>query len=144
MTKRIFIRFIKVLALGLLMLMFAAGGYYIAQKIMPTQKSEGAYDFSPENRQKYDEEFSPDLPAGVTGTYSPEENIVLDTNDYLVISNGKLINLFILDKEGNLIFDRILDIDPASLQEDDQILLNEGIILDTKAELLSLIEDYSS
>lgn len=144
MTKRIFIRFIKVLVLGLLMLMFATGGYYIAQKITPSQRSEGAYDFSPENRQKYDENSSPDLPAGVMGTYSPDENLVLDTNDYLVISNGNLINLFILDKEGNLIFDRILDIDPASLQKDDQKLLNEGIVLDTKAELLSLIEDYSS
>ena len=145
MTKRIFIRFIKVLVLGILMLMFATGGYYIAQKMAPSQKSEGAYDFSPENTQKYDEEtVVPNLPAGVTGTYSAEENLVSDTNDYVVMCNGNLINLYILNKEGDLIFDRILDIDPNSLQPDDQKLLKEGIVLDTKAELLSLIEDYSS
>jgi len=144
MTKRIFIRFIKVLTVGLLMLMCATGGYYIAQKLTHSEESKTVHDTSSDKEHTEEERYFPNLPASITGTYSVEEDIAMDTNDYLVIRNGNLVNLYILNKEGDLIFDRILDIAPDSLTPDDFKLLTEGIILDTKAELLSLIEDYSS
>lgn len=142
MSKRIWIRFIKVLALGILMLMLAAGGYYAAKKITG-ENNKNLSDIA-EKGEVFEAETPSDLPVGITGTYSPEESTVIDTNDYLVACRGNLVSLFIINADGEEIFEKILDISPDSLQESDRALLNEGIILDTKAELLSLIEDYSS
>ena len=143
MSKRIFIRFIKILSLGIFMLMLASMGYFFAKKISSPQNGENV-QISPDTASHDKNPVFPNLPAGVTGMYSQEENIIYDTNDYLVACQGNLVSLYIINKEGEQIFERILDIEPASLKEEDRTLLEEGIILDTKAELLSLIEDYSS
>ncbi len=143
MSKRIFIRFIKILALGIFMLMLASMGYFFAKKIASPKNGENA-QISPGVVSHETNPVFPNLPAGVTGMYSQEENIVYDTNDYLVTCQGNLVSLYTINKEGEKIFEKVLDIEPAALKEEDRAQLEEGIILGTKAELLSLIEDYSS
>lgn len=128
---------------GVLVAMYlcASAGYLFVRKKAPSQVSESANDI--QNSQKNNKPF-PNLPVGISGTYSEEENLVTDHNDYLVVSEGNLVNLYIIDKDDNKIFERVLNIDPRELREEDRQLLKNGIILGTREALLSLIEDYSS
>ena len=130
---------------GVLLAMYlcASAGYHFVRKKAPSQISESANDI--QDSQKSNKPF-PNLPVGVTGIYplEEEENPATDLNDYLVISEGSLVNLYIINKDGTKIFDTILDIDPHELREEDRQLLKNGIILGTREALLSLIEDYSS
>lgn len=138
----IFVRWsIGILSVLLLMYICAAASYRYVRKNAPSQVSESAHDI--QDSQKSNKPF-PNLPVGISGTYSEEENLIPDYNDYLVISEGSLVNLYIIDKDGNEIFEKVLDIDPAALREEDRQLLASGIILGTREALLSLIEDYSS
>ena len=99
MSKRIFIRFIKILALGIFMLMLASMGYFFAKKIASPKNGENA-QISPGVVSHETNPVFPNLPAGVTGMYSQEENIVYDTNDYLVTCQGNLVSLYTINKEG--------------------------------------------
>ncbi len=128
---------------GVLLAMYlcANAGYHFVRKNAPSQVSESAHDI--QDSQKSNKPF-PNLPVGISGTYSEEENLVTDRNDYLVVSEGSLVNLYTIDQEGNQIFERVLDIDPNELRAEDRQLLQNGIILGTREALLSLIEDYSS
>lgn len=128
---------------GVLVAMYlcASAGYLFVRKNAPSQVSESANDI--QDSKKSNKPF-PNLPVGISGTYSEEENLVSDHNDYLVVSEGNLVNLYTIDKDNNKIFEKVLDIDPKELREEDRQLLKNGIILGTREALLSLIEDYSS
>ena len=130
-----------VLGFMLLMYLCASAGYHYVRKNAPSQVSDGAHN--KQNTEKGTKPF-PNLPVGLSGTYSEEENLVTDLNDYLVVSEGNLVNLYIIDTDGDKVFEKVLDIDLLALKDEDRQLLKQGIILDTKEALLSLIEDYSS
>ncbi|MBO5733430.1 MAG: BofC C-terminal domain-containing protein [Clostridia bacterium] len=133
-----------VIGICLAMYVCASISYHAVRKKAPSQ-SESAYGIHKNNHFK--EQSSkpfPNLPVALPGAYSPDENFTRDMNDYLVISEGNLVNLYAINPEGNKIFQKVLDIDPASLKAEDRALLESGILLGTKEALLSLIEDYSS
>lgn len=67
-----------------------------------------------------------------------------DKNDYLVIWENDAVKLYLIDKDGEKIFSKNLEISPESLMSEDKTLLKEGIILYSEEELASLLEDYSS
>lgn len=130
-----------ILGLMLAMYLCASAGYHFVRKNAPSQISDGANNKP--NTEKGTKPF-PNLPVGLSGTYSEEENLVTDLNDYLVVSQGNLVNLYIIDTDGDKVFEKVLDIDLSALKDEDRQLLEQGIILGTKEALLSLIEDYSS
>ena len=117
------------------MLLCYSIGYFLAKKTAP-QKSDTVH--------KYDGVYTPlRRPTDLKDAFSPVENIE-DDNDYLVISEGKLVNLYVITADGNKTFDSVLEIDKNALTESDCFLLDQGIILDTREDLWSLIEDYTS
>ena len=120
-----------------------AVSYSIIRKKAPTQISEGASDIQNDNHVDSNKPF-PNLPVNLAGTYGENSEFSPDTNDYLIISEGNLVNLYVIDKNEHKTFERILEIDLASLKHEDKELLKKGIILGDKASLLALIEDYSS
>lgn len=115
--------------------------YNVIRKNAPS-KNEGASNIQGEN-YSYEKPF-PNLPVTISGIYEENSNFTTDTNDYLVISEGNLVNLYVIDKDENKTFERILEIDLASLKPEDKMLLKNGILLGDRSALLSLIEDYSS
>ncbi len=144
MTKNNFLKIsLCVLAVAITMGACFALSYTIVRKNAPTQISEGASDIQNGNSAKSNKPF-PNLPVNLSGTYDEKSEFVPDTNDYLVISEGNLVNLYAIDKNENKTFERILEIDLAALKHEDRELLKKGIILGDKASLLALIEDYSS
>ena len=116
-------------------------GYFMAKKTAP-QKNDAV------NSHKYNDTgiYTPlKRPADLKEAFSAMENIdSTDNNDYLVISEGKLVNLYIISADGNKTFDSVLEINKNSLTDSDCFLLEQGIILDTREDLWSLIEDYTS
>ncbi len=118
-----------------------AVSYTVIRKNAP-YFSEGASNIQDENYS--DDKPFPNLPVTISGTYEENKDFVSDTNDYLVISEGNLVNLYVIDKDENKTFERILEIDLADLKSEDKMLLKKGILLKDRADLLSLIEDYSS
>lgn len=122
----------------------ANASYYITKKRAPLQDSKDADTFQEGTEVKEDKPF-PNLPVNTSGVYSENLNFESpDMNDYLVVSEGALVNLYSITKEGTKIFEQVLDIDLSSLKSEDKTLLLNGILLDTKDDVLSLIEDYSS
>lgn len=127
----------------LIVAMFLCGslGYFLAKKTAP-QKSDAV------NNHNYNDTgiYTPlKRPSDLKEAFSSVDNIDnTDKNDYLVISEGKLVNLYVISADGNKTFDSILEIDKNSLMESDRFLLENGIILDTREDLWSLIEDYTS
>ena len=127
----------------LIVAMFLCGalGYFLAKKTAP-QKSAAV------NKNNHNDTgiYTPlKRPVDLKEAFSPVENIdTEDKNDYLVISEGKLVNLYVISSDGNKTFDSVLEIDKNSLTESDCFLLDQGIILDTREDLWSLIEDYTS
>lgn len=116
--------------------------YGVVKNSAPPKNSESAPDVQNESFNS-DKPF-PNLPVTISGTYEENENFIGDTNDYLVIAENNLVNLYAIDKDENITFERILEIDIAALKKEDQDLLKKGIILNDKSAVLSLIEDYSS
>lgn len=97
----------------------------------------------------HDENFDankpfPNLPVTLSGTYEEDEEFKSENFDYLVIAENNLVNLYAIDNDDKKTFERILEIDLAALKEEDRNLLKKGIILNDRASVLSLIEDYSS
>lgn len=127
----------------LIVAMFLCGslGYFLAKKTAP-QESDAV------NNHKYNDTgiYTPlKRPSDLKEAFSSVENIDdVDKNDYLVISEGKLVNLYVISADGNKTFDSVLEIDKNALMESDRFLLENGIILDTREDLWSLIEDYTS
>ena len=127
----------------LIVAMFLCGtlGYFLAKKTAP-QSSDAV------NSKHYNDSgiYTPlKRPADLKDAFSPVEiSDTEDENDYLVISEGKLVNLYIISADGNKTFDSVLEIDKNSLTESDCFLLEQGMILDTREDLWSLIEDYTS
>jgi len=136
--------FLGIVGICLAMYVCASISYHAVRKKTPSQ-SESAYGIHENNyfKEQGSKPF-PNLPVALPGAYSSDENFTRDMNDYLVISEGNLVNLYAINPEGNKIFQKVLDIDPASLKAEDRALLENGILLGTKEDLLSLIEDYSS
>ncbi len=132
---------------GVILAMYicASASYNFVRKKAPSQTArQGAADINDKNTAQKEEKFFPNLPVTISGTYSEETDFAADTNDYLVIAEGTLVNLYTINKEGVQIFEKVLEIDFRSLKPEDRALLTEGILLDNKSDLLSLIEDYSS
>ena len=127
----------------LIVAMFLCGslGYFLAKKTAP-QKSDAVNNHNHNDTGIY----TPlKRPSDLKEAFSSVENIDdVDKNDYLVISEGKLVNLYVISADGNKTFDSILEIDKNALTESDCFLLEKGIILDTREDLWSLIEDYTS
>ena len=127
----------------LIVAMFLCGtlGYFFAKKTAP-QNDDAV------NSKHYNDSgiYTPlKRPADLKDAFSPVEiSDTEDKNDYLVISEGKLVNLYVISADGNKTFDSVLEIDKNSLTESDCFLLDQGIILDTREDLWSLIEDYTS
>lgn len=116
--------------------------YGIIKNSAPSKNSESAPNIQDET---FDESKPfPNLPVTLSGTYEENKEFSGDTNDYLVIAENTLVNLYSIDKDDKKTFERILEIDLASLKKEDQELLKKGIILNDKSAVLSLIEDYSS
>ena len=107
MSKRILVRFVKVLTLGISMLILASMGYFFAKKVASPKNGENA-QISPGVVSHETNPVFPNLPVGITGMYSQEENIVYDTNDYLVACQGNLVSLYTINKEGEKIFEKVL------------------------------------
>ena len=131
---------IFILCMGISMTLCAYAGYFLAKKKAPQNSGAASHHnsgegiYSPLARsQSLREAFSAssDVPAQ-------------SKDDYLVIKEKNLVNLYIINSDGTKIFRRILDIHTDSLTENDRALLSRGIILDTEEELLSLLEDYTS
>lgn len=116
--------------------------YNIMRKGAPSQKSESAPDVQNENYSS--EKPFPNLPVTISGTYEENADFSSDTNDYLVIYEGNLVNLYAIDNNENKTFERVLEIDINSLIPADRMLLEKGLLLPDKASVLALIEDYSS
>ena len=116
--------------------------YGIIRNSAPSKTSESAPNIQDENFDA-DKPF-PNLPVTLSGTYEENKEFSGDTNDYLVIAENTLVNLYSIDKDNKKTFERILEIDLASLKKEDRELLKKGIILNDKSAVLSLIEDYSS
>ena len=85
--------------------MLASMGYFFAKKIASPKNGENA-QISPGVVSHETNPVFPNLPVGVTGMYSQEENIVYDTHDYLVACQGNLVNLYTINKEGEKIFEK--------------------------------------
>lgn len=119
-----------------------AVSYMFIRNSAPSKSAESAPNIQDENFNS-DKPF-PNLPVTISGTYEENSDFSKDSNDYLVISENNLVNLYVIDKDDNKTFERILEIDLASLKQEDQELLKKGIILNDRASVLSLIEDYSS
>ena len=132
-----------VLVVALAMCVSFAASYTIIRKNAHSSKDERASDIQNENLAEENKPF-PNLPVTISGTYDENADFTPDTNDYLVISEGNLVNLYSIDKNENKTFERILEIDLAALKHEDRMLLEKGILLGDKASLLALIEDYSS
>ena len=128
--------------LGVLLLMYTCvlTGYFLAKKSASSQKRENAPYVQTEGVNE-DKPF-PNLPVNITSIYEEEEEP--DNNDYLIISEGNLVNLYLINENGDKIFESVLEIDINSLTEDDKSLLKSGIVLSDKESLLSVIEDYTS
>lgn len=114
--------------------------YKIVKYNAPSKHSEGASDVRDSN---FDKPF-PNLPVTLSGTYEEGEEFESENYDYLVIAENNLVNLYAIDKDEKKTFERILEIDLAALKTEDRDMLKKGIILNDKAAVLSLIEDYSS
>ena len=133
--------FLTTLGVVLLMCVSYAVSYRVTKNLAPS-KTEGAKNYNNEN---YDEKKPfPNLPVTLSGIYEEGADFVPDTNDYLVIAEGNLVNLYIIDKDENKTFEKVLEIDINALKEEDKTLLKKGILLGDRASVLSLIEDYSS
>ena len=132
--------------LGVLFAMYicASASYYFVRKKAPSQEHESAKSFQDNNPSSEDKPF-PNLPVAISGTYSTDTDLEpTDTNDYLMVCEGELVNLYTINKDGDQIFEKVLDIDISSLKEEDKDLLTSGILVDSKDDILSLIEDFSS
>ncbi len=84
-------------------------------------------------------------PEGLREAFADSQAIILENkDDYLVIKENGLVNLYVIGTDGNKTFEQILEIDTNSLTPNDRKLLTQGIILDTREDLVSLLEDYTS
>ncbi len=63
---------------------------------------------------------------------------------YFVRVEGNRVCAFTVDEDGEKKFSHNLPIELGALREQDQQMLLEGIMLSSKEELLSLVEDFSS
>ena len=123
------------------MMLCCAVGYFLAKKTAP-QKSDAVKNDPYDNTGIYTPlKRSPDSEETFSVTKPTDTD---DKDDYLVISEGKTVNLYVISADGNKTFRQILEIDKNSLTESDCFLLEQGIILDTREDLWSLIEDYTS
>lgn len=135
---------LSILGVVFAMYICASASYYFVRKKAPSQEHESAKSFENNTEVSENKPF-PNLPVTISGTYSSDTNFSQpDTNDYLMVAEGELVNLYTINKEGYKIFEKVLDIDISSLKEEDKDLLTSGILVDTKADILSLIEDFSS
>lgn len=146
MKNKILSRVIRWGVYSLLAALMMCVSFFVSYKITknnaPSKTSESAPNIQDEN---FDESKPfPNLPVALSGTYEEDEEFVSESFDYLVIAEGNLVNLYAIDKDENTTFERILEIDLAALKKEDRELLKNGIILNDKASVLSLIEDYSS
>ena len=139
-------RFLRFGVYCLLVAALMCASFFVSYKIVklnaPSNRAESAPDIQDENYDP-DKPF-PNLPVTLSGTYEEDEEFVSDNFDYLIIAENNLVNLYAIDNDEKKTFERILEIDLAALKEEDRTLLKKGIILNDKASVLSLIEDYSS
>lgn len=142
LKKRIISSVFFALCLVLGMVICGSFGYMWAKNKAP-QKSDAQ---SREKPIQNDGIYAPlKRPEGLREAFADSQNITIENkDDYLVIAEAGLVTLYVIGVDGNKTFEQILEIDKNSLTENDQKLLSQGIILDTREDLLSLIEDYSS
>ncbi len=129
------------LCLVLAMVVCGSIGYIWAKSKAPQKSDANVY----ENIQN-DGIYAPlKRPEGLREAFADTQNVSVEVKeDYLVISENGMVNLYVIGDDGSKTFDQILEIDKNALTPNDQKLLSQGIILDTKEDLLSLIEDYTS
>ena len=140
--SRIFRVLISAVCVVLAMCISYAVSYKIIRNGVLSKTAESTPNVQDENFDS-DKPF-PNLPVTISGTYDENQDFASDTNDYLVISENNLVNLYSIDKDNKKTFEKILESDIASLKAEDRALLAQGIFLNYKASVLSLIEDYSS
>lgn len=138
---------VLVILLLITMYILAALGYYFARKSAPQANPHGAQDSSKYNISE--EEQTPFHLPTVTQTEVPEDDSPKTTSpfkeqDYLVLADGAVVSLFILTENGEQIFSEVLPISLAALMPEDRVMLEEGVILGSRAELAALLEDLSS
>ena len=135
--------FLIALAIFSVMLVCALLGYSFAKndagnKNNESIKTEDAEIFVNEPVELLVPSEEPDVSEQIETAPPPDEN------DYLVIWENDAVKLYLINKDGELLFSRNLEISPDSLMEEDKNLLREGIVLYKEEELAALLEDYTS
>ncbi len=131
------------LCLVLAMIICGSLGYIWAKSKAPQKNDAHVH---PKNVQS-DGIYAPlKRPEGLREAFAASQSIIESEtkDDYLVIAQNGLVNLYVINSDGNKTFEKILEIDKNALTPNDQKLLTQGIILDTREDLLSLLEDYTS
>ncbi len=83
-------------------------------------------------------------PGQVVSASLPEVTQAPEETGYFVIEQDGRVCVFTTDSAGTRRFSHTLSIQLEALKEEDKKLFQEGIVLQTKEELLSLVEDFSS
>ncbi len=135
--------FLIALAIFSAMLIFALLGYSFAKS---SAKDKNKESLEVENAGIFvNEPVEISIPTEDTSAPEQEETAPSpDENDYLVIWENNAVKLYLINKDGELIFSRNLEISPDSLMDEDKNLLREGIVLYKEEELAALLEDYTS
>lgn len=140
--KRVISSVFFALCLVLAMVVCGSLGYIWAKNKAPRSSDAQIYEKNIQN----DGIYAPlKRPEGLREAFADSQTVTLENkDDYLVIAESGLVNLYVIGIDGNKTFEQILEIDANSLTPNDRKLLKQGIILDTKEDLLSLLEDYTS
>ena len=146
MKKQIINRILKIGFYSLCVVLLMCISFLVSYKIVKNSALSKRAESAP---NVHDENFDaskpfPNLPVTLSGTYEENNEFKSENFDYLVIAENNLVNLYTIDNDEKKTFERILEIDLAALKEEDKNLLKKGIILNDRASVLSLIEDYSS
>lgn len=142
LKKRIISSVFFALCLVLGMVVCGSLGYIWAKNKAPRSSDAEIHEKTIQN----DGIYAPlKRPEGLREAFADSQSVTIkNKDDYLVIAEAGLVALYVIGIDGNKTFEQILEIDKNSLTKHDQELLSQGIILDTREDLLSLIEDYSS
>ncbi|MBE7049016.1 MAG: hypothetical protein E7393_06630 [Ruminococcaceae bacterium] len=117
------------------------GGFHITDELKNIQGTPSAMPQT-ESAMQAGETISPNFPVSLPMVVSEEREE--SGLRYLVIEQSGDVCVFILDEEGERRFSHKLAIETEALREADQNLFKEGIVLQSKQELLELMEDFSS
>ncbi len=83
-------------------------------------------------------------PEQVASAHLPIEAEEPEETGYFVVEQDGKVCVFKVDADGLKRFSHFIPVELDALKEGDRALFQEGLPLETKEELLSLVEDFSS